>query len=390
MAKQTRSFQYQRRSAEDVKERANAKGGNFDSFVKPKYKVYKVKDGKNTVRIMPPTWEKPRHYGYDLWVNYGIGVDNASYLSLSKMLGEPDPLAEARRLADKDGDEDTAKALNPRQRIAMWVIDRDAESEGPQLFLAPFTLDKDLASISVDEDTNEVVLVDDPEEGCDFRFYREGKGLNTKYPAAKMRLQKPSPLSDDQDLQQDWLDYIQDNPIPETLHFYDYKHIAEAFGGAVRTDKKDADERPSRRQASNDDDDPPPRRRPTNRSEAADDDSPWRGRQSGRNDDHEEEPTPTRRAQASKPARDEELEDEPEPSPRRNQNSTGNSRRVAAREEQGGEDDAPPPRRGARQAAYEDPEDDGEEAPPAPPPRAGGIRERLAQRRSNLASKGDD
>jgi hypothetical protein len=86
MAKSERSFVYRKRSGEDVKQRANMRGGNFDSFIKPQYKLYKVKDGKNLIRILPPTWEGAKHYGFDLFVNYNIGADNQSYLSLSKML----------------------------------------------------------------------------------------------------------------------------------------------------------------------------------------------------------------------------------------------------------------------------------------------------------------
>ena len=111
-----RSFKYKARTKEDVKSRANMRGGNFDSIIKPQYKVYKVKEGKNLIRILPPTWEDAKHYGYDLYVNYGIGADNQSYLSLSKMKGEKDPLQEAKRAAESEGDKETAKALSPTQR----------------------------------------------------------------------------------------------------------------------------------------------------------------------------------------------------------------------------------------------------------------------------------
>ncbi len=92
-------FQYARRTVDDVKERANKRGGNFDSIYKSSFKVYKVREGKNMLRILPPTWEKPKHYGFDIWVNYGIGADNQSYLSLSKMKNQKDPIAEARLVA---------------------------------------------------------------------------------------------------------------------------------------------------------------------------------------------------------------------------------------------------------------------------------------------------
>lgn len=320
-----RSFKYKARTKEDIKTRANMRGGNFDSIIKPQYKVYKVKEGKNLIRILPPTWDDAKHYGYDLYVNYGIGGDNQSYLSLSKMKGSKDPLQEAKRAAEADGDKETAKALNPTQRIAMWIVDRQAEEEGPQLWLAPFTVDKDICNISFDEDTKEVVFVDDPENGCDVRFYKEGTGLNTRYDASKMRLLKASPLFDDEGLQEETLQYVADNPVPDCLQFYDYEHISMVFGGQARVEKADDDEETPRSRHKpvvdeDEDETPPPRKRP----------APV----------EDEEPAPPRRA-VRKPV----VEDD--------------------------EEDAPPPR---RRAAVADEED---EAPAAKP----SIRDRLKSRR---------
>ncbi len=250
--RQERGFKYNKRPVEAVRERANARGGGYDSMFKAKYKVLKVRDGKNLLRIMPPTWDDAKHYGYDLWVNYGVGVDNESYLSLSKMKGEKDPLAEARRDAERSGDKDLVKALNPRQRILMWVIDRNDEDEGPQLWPAPFSVDKALAGLSFDEDTKEVIYIDDPNAGSDVRFYKEGQGLKTDYPVEKMRIGKPSPLHTDKGLMAEWLEFIQQNPLPECVQFYDYDHIATTFDGTARTESKDdEDEKPVRRTSGN-------------------------------------------------------------------------------------------------------------------------------------------
>jgi hypothetical protein len=242
-----RSFRYQERTKEDLRERANMRGGNFDSIIKSQYKLYKVKDGKNLVRIMPPTWEKPRHYGFDIFVNYNIGADNQSYLSLSKMKNKADPIAEARLVAQKEDDEKLTKALSPTHRILMWVIDRMDEDEGPLLWAAPFTVDKAFANLAFDEDTKEVIFIDDPDAGCDVRFHKEGSAMLTKYDASKMKLMAASPLHENEKLQNQWLDYITENPVPDCLQFYDYEHISEVFNG--KAPAKPAEE-----------DDPPPRR----------------------------------------------------------------------------------------------------------------------------------
>lgn len=232
MAKNERTFRYQPQSKETLSERANMRGGNFDSIVKQEYKTYKVKDGKNVIRIMPCTWQEGGYYGLDIFVNYNVGADNQSYLSLAKMKNAKDPLAEARVIAERDGDDELAKQLRPTQRILMWVIDRNAPDDGPQLWAAPFTVAKAFVNLARDEDTGRILYIDDPEEGNDVRFYKEGSQLTTKYDASKMKLLGASPLSDDASEQQEWLDYISENQVPDCLQFYDYKHIASVFNGA--------------------------------------------------------------------------------------------------------------------------------------------------------------
>lgn len=287
-----RSFKYRQRSRDSVRERANMRGGDFDSIIKSKYKVYKIRDGKNLIRILPPTWDNAEHYGYDLFINYNVGVDNQSYLSLSKMKGEADPLAEARKEAERDGDKKLAKDLQPRQRVAMWIVDRQDEDEGPQLFLCPFTLDKAIAGASFDEDTKEVIYVDDPDQGCDVRFYKEGSGLNTDYPGEKIKIMKPSALHEDMAVQKEWETFVQENPIPECLQFYEYDHIASVFNGQIgkpaqATSTEDEDEKPRRRTTSQrDDEDEKPRRA------RRDEDEDEKPRSTKRTDDDDDEDDP--------------------------------------------------------------------------------------------------
>lgn len=247
--KEKSKFVYKRRDPESVRAYANKKTGDFDSIVKSHVKVYKVKDGKNSIRILPPTWDNPQHYGYDLHVNYGIGADHQAYLSLSKMQGQPDPLSEARHAADKEGDKDLAKSLKPKERLGVWLVDREAEDDGPQFWAIPVTVAQDFARISFDEDTKETLMIDDLEEGYDLKFVKEGQGLNTKYPAARMRLSRePSPLHTNEKLQLEWWEYIQTNPIPSILQYYDYDHIASIFDGEVRGKADDdEDEAPPKR-----------------------------------------------------------------------------------------------------------------------------------------------
>jgi hypothetical protein len=284
-------FQYERRSKEDVKEQANQRSGSFDSYVSEKVKMYKARDGKNLIRILPPTWDDAKFYSHEIWVNYGIGADQQTYLSLSKMKGERDPLEEARREAESDGEKKVADALAPKKRKGMWVIDRYAEEEGPLFWAAPFTFDKDLANLCVDEDTGELLYLDDPEEGHDVRFYKEGTGRNTGYPASRMKIMKSTPLSDDQDTMDEWLAYITENPIPDILQYYDYEHIKAVFGGVTRQDDDDDDKKgKSRRGRDKDDDDEKPARRTRVRgTKDEDDDDKKSSKRSSRDDDDDKE-----------------------------------------------------------------------------------------------------
>lgn len=240
MAKVTKRFEnlYAKRDPSSIKERANQRGGDFDSLYVPGTKLFKPREGKNLVRVLPPAWPDASHYGYEIWCNYGIGVDTATYLSLSKMKNEKDPIVEARKQAEREGNKELADKLAPRKRILFYVIDRNAEDEGPQLWSAPWTVDKDFCNLAFDEDTKEVVMIDHPEEGCDVRFYKEGTGLATKYDSSKMRILKPSILHEDEGVMNEWLEYIQNHPIPDILNFYSYDHIAGVFDGFVPKDEE--------------------------------------------------------------------------------------------------------------------------------------------------------
>ncbi len=371
--KEERSFQYKKRTKDDLKERANMKGGNYDTYIKPKFKQWKPKDGKNVVRILPPTWDDARHYGFDIFVNFNIGADNQAYLSLSKHQKGDDPIAEARREAQQEGDKDLAKALNCSQRILYWIIDRNDEDEGPLLWAAPFTFDKSLSNLCIDEDTKEVIFIDSPDNGRDVRFYKEGTGLTTKYDPSKMKVLGPTNIAEDEGLENDWLDFIAENPLPEVLNFYDYDHIKATFDGQVGSRDDDDDDKPMRKR---------------NKSNGADDDK-LKNKNSTRRastDDDEvvDEPKPRHRG----PRHDQELDDDAvlaEPK---------HTRRRAVADD----DDAPTekPARARSRSRVAEEEDDEPELPLTKSRRGndddggGNLREKLAARRRSRSTDDDD
>jgi hypothetical protein len=233
-----KEFVYRQRTKEQVSARANQKSGNFDSYFKDIHKVFVPKEGEYQLRFLPPTWEDPSHYGLDLFVHYGIGTDSQSYLCLASMKGEPCPICEERKRAERRGDAEYVKSLSPTKRVAVWLVDRDAEKDGPQIWAMPWTFDRDLALLSVDKASGEVICLDDPDEGYDFIFTRKGSSINTKYIGLQVA-RKPTPISDD-DSGMTWISHVLKNPLPDTLVFYSYDHIAAVFSGGKPEERETA------------------------------------------------------------------------------------------------------------------------------------------------------
>lgn len=222
-----RRFQYQARDADDAKRRAEG-GDNFDKYINGAIKMFKPSDGNNNIRILPPTWEGAKHWGHDVWVHYGVGPDRQTYLCPHKMNGDPCPICEEREEAANDGDEKYAKDLAPKRRSLVYLLDRDNEKEGVMAWGMPPTLDRDIVKVSIDKKSGEVLNIDHPDDGYDVSFEKKGAKERTEYLAPSID-RRSSDLGRDGDK---WLDFCVDNPLPDQLVFFDYDHIARAFGGA--------------------------------------------------------------------------------------------------------------------------------------------------------------
>lgn len=232
-------FEYKKRSADDVNKRSQqqASGSQTDKIVKEGFKVVTAKEGENRFRIMPPTWANPKHYGFDVWIHYGVGPDKGQYLCLDKMKGTKCPICEQGYLpAKKEWEDETNKArkeelkkymnsLAPKRQVAMWVIDRNEEKEGPQLFKMPWTMDRNFSRLSIDPTDKSVISIDSPSEGegYDIIFTRLGKGLNTEYEGEQIARRSTS-LGDDK-----WLEFIMKNPIPDCFISFTYEYINDKY-----------------------------------------------------------------------------------------------------------------------------------------------------------------
>ncbi|MNK77762.1 hypothetical protein D3C87_973750 [compost metagenome] len=249
------AYRYEARSAEDTKKRASMGANDFDKIVKDHIKMWKPNDGDNRIRLLPPTWAKAKHYGYDVFVHYGVGPDRQSYLDLQKMQGEPDPITEERERArrERDPDEKYIKDLDSKRRVGVYLIDRDNEREGVQFWAMPWTVDRDITTVSVDREGGGVLPIDDPEDGYDILFTKKGQKDRTEYTGIQVA-RRESRLGN-----AEWLDFAVDNPIPDQLLFFPYDHIAKAFGAVGEGREKDRgrdDDRTDDRKGGRDDDAP--------------------------------------------------------------------------------------------------------------------------------------
>jgi hypothetical protein len=252
-------YSYEKRDADKTRERGSKGAHDYDSIVKKGIKMWRPNDGDNRIRILPPTWKdpKPEHYGLDVYVHYGVGADRGSYLCLHKMLGKDDPIHEAREEVKRDPDyegnkdlEKYAKDLEAKRRVGVWIIDRDHEKEGPQFWAMPWTMDRDIIQVMSDKRTGEVLNIDDPQDGYDVEFTKKGSKDRTEYIGVAIA-RRPSELGESK-----WLKYAVENPIPEILQYYDYDHIAKAFGGkGAQKSNRDRDDRDDDRRGKDRDDD---------------------------------------------------------------------------------------------------------------------------------------
>ncbi len=243
-------FRYRERSVDDYKKRGDQGGSDFDKYLDDSIKMFKPADGDNCVRILPPTWKEANHYGLDIYLHYEVGPDKQTYLCLHKMKGEDCPICEERDKATKEGDSEYADSLKPNKRVLVYMLDRNDEKEGLQVWSMPWTVDRDLCKLMVDKKTGELLPIDHPEEGYDVEFERKGKAQRTQYIGIAIA-RRESSLDNDAALEQ-----AEELPLPDALHYFSYDHIQKAFSGSPskkssrESDDDDTDKMGSGRRSS--------------------------------------------------------------------------------------------------------------------------------------------
>jgi hypothetical protein len=347
-------FSYRGRSGEEVARRAKQSSGRYDSFLTEEVTWYKPHDGENHVRIIPwlngddPDFDAliekwGSHWGIDIIVHRNVGPDNGTYLCNDKMNGEPCPPCDAYR----DGEDD----LRGSDRVLCWLVDRKAEKSGVQLWAMPLGNSKDISAVSQVKGSGAVLLIDDPEEGYDIYFEREGEKKRTKYKRFEVD-RDPSPLHENEKKQADWLEYVTERRLPDLLKFYDAEYLDKVLSGQSSKSEDDEDgggERSSRRGRGRDDGEEETSDR--RRGRDSDRGSSRRGRGG---DDGEEEASerPSRRGRG-------EPEEEPEAEPE--ERGRGRSERAPERSSRRGRAEEPEETSGRSRRGRAEPEEEPEE-----------------------------
>ncbi len=233
-----KEYKYKKRTPESVRRRAEQQSGSYDRLFKDDLETFAPKEGSYQLRILPPGWDDAEHYGYEIFVHYSVGPDNGQYLCPAKHNIGVCPICEERQGITDDKER---RELQATKRVLVWLIDRDHEDRGPLLWIMPWTVDRDINQQALDPRTGEVLYIDDPEEGYDISFTREGSGIQTKYSGLKI-LHRPTELAKNDDDLNDWLDYIEDHALPECLNIFDGKYIEKIFAGAGTATSEDEEE----------------------------------------------------------------------------------------------------------------------------------------------------
>lgn len=238
-------FQYTPRGEDKWKAARDSGSKKSDQMFKgDDIKFFKPKVGDRAIRILPPTWDDAEHFGVDIFVHYGVGSDNGAYLcpetNFNESAREKCPICEDQKRAVRDGDTELERELRASHRVLVWMIDRDNEDQGPILWSMPFGVNQDIMAGCFDR-SGEVFPVDDPENGYDIEFVREGEGMRTKYKSVRTA-RRESPLSDDDAQFNEWVGVAVDNALTDICTFYDADHIRTKHVGFADSQVEDDDE----------------------------------------------------------------------------------------------------------------------------------------------------
>jgi hypothetical protein len=247
------AFGYQAPTYENAVKLSERRGRGFDSMFVDGIKFFKARAGDNEIRILPPTWVGHKHYAFEIRVHRDIGPDNQQYLCLNQE-GSPErghcPIcaerAELVHSARTQTEKEEVDKMRATSSGVIFLIDRVKQrdqDDGPVIWQISTRTDNEILSQSLIKSSQMYLPIVHPTEGYDVEFARSGEGLMTRYRGFRVA-RSPSPVSNDPDQLQRWMDYLDDHPIPEILNYYSEEHIRTVWRGqSSRRQESDAEER---------------------------------------------------------------------------------------------------------------------------------------------------
>jgi len=226
----------------------NISSGGRTNFLTDVLDIYKMKDGDNFIRILPPVG-KSDDFGVTVSVHNWVGPNRDSVICPEKMHKKSCPVCKVHRLAQKKGLEELAKETRPTQRTIFIVLDthtKNRQSEDPLVMDAPQSLADDILRACVKKKTGEVIDISHPTKGREIYFDRT-KVKGKKYPEYRgATLEGKYPIDDDlAELVPTFSEVIKeaDEEILEDIaEFYEEPIVSERGGKKKKKKKKSSEE----------------------------------------------------------------------------------------------------------------------------------------------------
>ena len=243
-----------RKAQEDSQARKDDSGKFKSIFKDVTGGMFKCTEGEHTINIIPfiagpnhPTKKEGKStYILDLFVHGKVGINENSYVCMTKTFGEdhPCPVCEHQaELRKQDNfDEEEVKSLNPGRRAIYNIEVRDKESDYGKILLwdvSHFLFEKTLVE-RADSKKGGKIFFADPDDGRSIYFKRTGKGAkDTKYTILEFEKREPIP---DELLDAAFV-------IDEKIHYPEYDEVYSALHGTPRSssERPPADEERGRK-----------------------------------------------------------------------------------------------------------------------------------------------
>lgn len=192
---------------------ATCKQNFWSPLLKGDYKLFSLKVGLNTLRILPPTWENPKHYGIDVFYHSITNKKGESNLFVckNKMNGKDCETCNKYHRASARNRRGDMYKFSPKRSVAVYVLDRNNKKEGPLLWMMSWSTDMQLSRMSIDFTDNSVLVLDDPDCGYDITIKRRGLGLKTTYGRPEIKRYSTK-------VPKKWLTYIANKPLPNLIN----------------------------------------------------------------------------------------------------------------------------------------------------------------------------